>query len=254
MTNERKATQKLRWFYPTPGRLLVVLLAVEGILVLSEPWFPKGYAVLIAIASVGVALVLMLLWFVLALLFRCRFQFSIRSLLLLTVVVAVLSSWFTVRMREARRQRETVEAIHKLGAIGYDYQSDSSMRPIPYANPPGPAWMRNLLGDDWFDSVSAVLIVGSQVTDIDLENLKGLNHLKYLTLHETTITDAGLENLTGLQQLQNLQISGSNITDAGLKQLERLKQLKAIYLIYTHVTDAGVAKLQKALPDCKIEN
>jgi hypothetical protein len=84
---------KLRWFYPTPGRLLVVLLAVEGILLLSERWFPKGCAVLIAIAAIGVFLVLMLLWFVVSLIFYWRFQFSIRSLLLLTVAVAIPCSW-----------------------------------------------------------------------------------------------------------------------------------------------------------------
>ena len=53
---------KLRWYQPTPGRLLVFLLVVEGILLLSERWgwFPfnqhKGYTVLIAVAAVGLFL------------------------------------------------------------------------------------------------------------------------------------------------------------------------------------------------------
>ena len=51
---------KLRWYHLTPGRLLVVLLAVEGFLWLSErlQWFPfnrhKGWPVLFAVASVAV--------------------------------------------------------------------------------------------------------------------------------------------------------------------------------------------------------
>ena len=51
---------KLRWYQPTPGRLLVLLLAVEGTLLLSEQfrWFAfnewKGWTVLIAIATVTV--------------------------------------------------------------------------------------------------------------------------------------------------------------------------------------------------------
>ena len=36
----------------------------------------------------------MLLWFLAALLFRLRFQFSLLSLLLLAVVVAVPCSWY----------------------------------------------------------------------------------------------------------------------------------------------------------------
>ena len=71
------------------------LLALEGFLLLSErfEWFAfnrhKGWTVLIAVASVVVAMLLMFLWFLAALVFRWRYQFSIRSLLVLTVVVAV---------------------------------------------------------------------------------------------------------------------------------------------------------------------
>ena len=56
MTNEEQATLKLRWFHPTPGRLLIVLLAVEAALLLSKPWFPKGWTVLMAVAAVGLFL------------------------------------------------------------------------------------------------------------------------------------------------------------------------------------------------------
>ena len=40
-------------------------------------------------AAVSVALLTLLLWFVFALIFRLPFQFSIRSLLLLAVIVAI---------------------------------------------------------------------------------------------------------------------------------------------------------------------
>jgi beta-lactamase regulating signal transducer with metallopeptidase domain len=65
-----------RWYRLTPDRLILALLAVEGFLLLSERfhWFAfnqhKGYTVLIALASVGVAMLLMLAWFGVALLFR----------------------------------------------------------------------------------------------------------------------------------------------------------------------------------------
>ena len=104
-------TIKPRWFVPTPGRLLRLLLAVEGFLVLSErfQWFAfnqhKGWTVLIAVASVGVFLLLMLLWFLAALVFRWRFQFSILSLFVLTVAVALPCSWLATEMKAAREQR-----------------------------------------------------------------------------------------------------------------------------------------------------
>jgi hypothetical protein len=73
-------TQNLRWFHFTPGRMLIVLLAVERILLLCNwfHWITKGWAVLIAIAVEGAFLLLMLLWLVLALFFHWRFQPPIR--------------------------------------------------------------------------------------------------------------------------------------------------------------------------------
>ena len=71
----------LRWLRPTPDRLVLAVLALEGFLVLSErfQWFAfnqhKGWTVLIAVASVGVFFLLMFLWFFAAVLFRLRFQY-----------------------------------------------------------------------------------------------------------------------------------------------------------------------------------
>jgi hypothetical protein len=62
-------TRTRRWFQLTPDRLVHGLLAVEGLLFLSErfQWFAfnehKGWTVLIAVASLGVAMLLMLAWF-----------------------------------------------------------------------------------------------------------------------------------------------------------------------------------------------
>ena len=172
---------KRRWFFPTPGKLLVVLLAIEGILFLSKPWIPKGWAVLFAVAAVGLFLIGMLLWFILALVFRWRFQFSIRSLLVLTVAVAIPCSWLAMEMKAAREQREAVDAIVRSGFIvGYDYQkarfSGFGFRSLP-TPPPVPVWLRKLLGDDFFTDV-VVVLVSKQVADNDLEYFKRLTHLK----------------------------------------------------------------------------
>lgn len=98
-----------RWFHPTPDRLVLTLLAVEGLLWLSDrlgwPTWHKGYTVLIAVASAAVAMLLMLGWLAASLAFRWRFQFGIRSLLVLVVAVAIPCS--RVRLKsvvEGRRR------------------------------------------------------------------------------------------------------------------------------------------------------
>ncbi len=229
------APTKARWYRVTPGRLLLVLLAVEGFLWLSErfQWFAfnehKGWTVLIAVASVGVFLLLILLWFLVALVFRLRFQFSILSLLVLMVAVALPFAWLETEMKAAKRQREAVEEIKKVGGqVGYDYQRERGDWNDTTSKTPEPAWLRGLLGDDLFVSV----------TQAGLSNTK--------------VSGAGLVNLKGLTQLQTLMLDNTKVGDAGLERLKGLAQLKVLWLTGTKVSDAGLKNLQQALPNCQI--
>jgi hypothetical protein len=259
-----------RWFHPTPARLLILLLAVEGSLLLSKPWLPKGYAVLIAITSVIVTMVLMLLWWLFALSFRWRFQFSLRSLLVATVAVAIPFSWLAVEMKKARRQREVVERIQKLGdrvGVRYDYV----FTPPFCFEMPGPVWLRKLVGDDFFASVEGVHLdemfetdialpylrelprlwelhlENTQVTEAGLEHLKGLTQLRWLSLANTHVTDAGLQHLAGLTHLEQLILSDTQATDGGLQHLNGLTQLYLLWLDDTHVTDTGLEHLKELI-------
>ena len=235
-------TTQARWFHPTPGRFVLALLAVEVLLWLSERfgWWHKGYAVLTGVALVGMAMVLILGWQVVALVFRWRLQFSVRTLLVLTVAVAVPCSWLAVKRQQVKREREAAAAFETLGG---DVLWSLS----------GPRWMRSVVGYDLFSQLCYVHLKGTQITDGELENIKGLSQLRELDLYRTGITDRGLENLKGLSQLRYLTIGDANVTDKGLETLKELSQLWKLEIYGTNVTDEGVKKLQQALPNCKIE-
>jgi hypothetical protein len=121
MTSAHAPTSKpkLRWYYFTPDRLILGLLVLVGFLLLSEQlsWFAfsehKNLALLIAVADCGVTLSILILWFVVALLLRKRFQYALRSLLALTMIVAILCSWFMVQRGQASRQQEAAETSVK---------------------------------------------------------------------------------------------------------------------------------------------
>ena len=123
-TEGMDAPEKRRWFVPTPAWLVLASLAVTAVLFLSERWrwLPfnehKGWTVLVAVAGVGVVLVAMLLWFVVALIFRRRFQFSIRLLLVLVVAVALPFGWLATEMSNARHQEEALKGI----SVVHDWQ------------------------------------------------------------------------------------------------------------------------------------
>ena len=243
----RSPTIKPRWFVPTPGRLLLVLLAIEGLLWLSErfQWFAfnqhKGWTVLIAVASVGVFFLLMFLWFLAALVFRLRFQFSILSLFVLMVAVALPFAWLETELKAAREQKAVVEEIRKLGgAVRYDYEEN----PSTTGKPPEPAWLRGLFGSDLFANVTVVGLANSRIGDAGLEHLKGLTQLQVLWLNGTKVSDAGLERLKGLPQLEGLYLSTTKVSDAGLEHLKGLTRLQWLFLVGTKVSDAGPEHLK----------
>jgi hypothetical protein len=64
----------------------------------------------------------------------------------------------------------------------YDYQFDPSVRTKlpPKAEPIGPEWLRNLLGENFFNEVVGVVFdkEGVAATDAGLKHLKDLNHLQ----------------------------------------------------------------------------
>jgi hypothetical protein len=259
-----------RWFRLTPGRVMLALVALEGCLLLSArfSWFAfnehKGWTVLIAVAVVGITFMALLLWFLVSLVFRLRFQFSIQSLLVSVLAVALPCSWLGTHLREAESQNEAVQAIRaeSLGELSYAHERIGN----EFARgreAPGPKWLRSLLGDDFFSEVDSaevwadagfrhlkrlphlreLLVLGRRdITDAGLEQLRGLAHLQVLHL-EHRATDGGLRHLRGLAQLRKLYI-WDDVSDADLEHLRELKQLQLLYLdCMPETTDAGLKHL-----------
>ena len=83
-----------------------------------------------------------------------------------------------------------------------------------------------------------------EVTDADMEHLKGMTNLRKLDLKFTDVTDAGLVHLKGLTKLQTLNLYGTKITDAGLEHLKGLTGLQTLNLGGTKITDAGMVHLK----------
>ncbi|HUY89424.1 MAG TPA: hypothetical protein VMV10_11880 [Pirellulales bacterium] len=124
-------------------------------------------------------------------------QFSLRGFFVLLTTLAV---WLGVIVNRAREQREAVTAIEALEAsVGYDWQ-DVPLDPAdPFPidrplTPPGPAWLRRLIGNEFFQNV----VMTSFFSETDV--LKSIAHLKRLRkLKTVTVTpfasDATMDQL-----------------------------------------------------------
>lgn len=200
-------------------------------------------------------------------------QFSLSTLLLATAGFAL---WLGLWVDRARRQQRAVKTILAAGQniVFYEHEFDSSGRLRRGAEPSGPAWLRRLLGDEYFVSVQEVQlndpsdaelrllrdlprlrrlrVGGSRITDEGLAHLGQLSALRELGIRAPGVTDAGVADLKGLKNLERLSLWAMPVSDAGVVQLVGLTQLRELDLEETHVTARGAAKLQEALPDLEI--
>jgi hypothetical protein len=216
---------------------------------------------------------------------RRWFRFSLRTLLVFVTIASAGFGWIGMQVRKVHRQRVAVEAIKKMGGcLFYDYEvaaflddippKDPSIRPA--AIPPGPEWLRKVVGDDFLAKVVKVDRVPAEfsddamvhfatlvtlrqldlnftdVTDAGLGYLEGLRDLQALDLGHTQVTDAGLVHFKQLDKLRWLNLTKTDVTDSGLIHLRQLAQLRDLYLLDTQVTNAGCLELQKWLPNLEI--
>ena len=97
-------------------------------------------------------------------------QFSLRTLL---VVVTVFCIWMWIATKRAREQRWAVEAILKAGGtVAYRHEY-FPMSPYPPSDPPGPDWLRQWFGNEYFFSVAKVdvRLRPSEINDLILDDV-----------------------------------------------------------------------------------
>ena len=83
-----------------------------------------------------------------------RFRFTLRTLMVFVALVAVALSWFPWKRREILERKAEIAAVsRKMEAqIFYQYEMDGidHLEKVDDGTPPGPAWLRRLLGDEAF--------------------------------------------------------------------------------------------------------
>jgi hypothetical protein len=119
-------------------------------------------------------------------------QFSLRTLLVTTLIVGAFCGIFASRLDRGRRQAAAVDVLRQLSAsITYEYDRPANQSPVivPAASttPNGPKWLRDLLGVDFFNRVVAVSIappINRLRAEAAAAAIGNLTELEELSLYE----------------------------------------------------------------------
>jgi len=176
---------------------------------------------------------------------RRFFRLSLRTLLLLVVLLAV---WLGITFNRVRQQRAAVARIEQLGgSVQYLHELDPDDLTFPWRidEPvsPGPPWLRRLLGPEFFETVVAVELNQTRVTDADLRIIGKLRGVVVAQLNCTSVSDAGLYELRNWRKLRSLGLMDTQVTGAGLRHLASMPELNNLVLEQTAVDDQGLARL-----------
>ncbi len=208
-----------------------------------------------------------------------RFQFGLRTCLLLFVVFAAAASWLRVRSERSTRLQALIDKIHQCnGFVQYDYEFDESGKwnNAEAQPPPGPAWMRRIAGDSFFCEPVSVSFGPPFEPGLQLEHgieyAKALPHLKYLTvfspsdaalakisqcprLEELWMTnwpaEARLDRLNASPCLRVLRAHMERASDAAIRALCSVRIPICLYLEGGEITRAGAECLQK-IPELRV--
>jgi len=205
-------------------------------------------------------------------------KFSIRDLMLVTVIVALATGWWAdhAMLVHAQRQQVVVESLLKVDGTIHALYGEYQYTPPPAIEIGGlslvigrgqrvhgfsvrdePSVFQRLLvplfGEHAFVRVSEVYWDGEQLSDQDLHLLGQFSHLRELHLSGSNLSDAGLSQIALLRQLTVLDVSSTQITAGGLRHVEFCKELRELDLSGTRVEELDVQRLRKALPECVVK-
>ena len=121
------------------------------------------------------------------------------------------------------RQRMAVQAIEALGgSVMYDFEIQGK------AEPPGPRWLRSMVGDEYFMNVEEVLLWDASADDRVVSQLCNLKHVK------------------------KMYLQGTQISDASVPYLEAMHELEILSLWKTRVSEDAKARIRRKLPGCQV--
>jgi internalin A len=173
------------------------------------------------------------------------YQFSLRSWLLGTVLVAIPLAWCTAVLREHERTIRQSEKWQAAGALAIVEAGEVVTLHVDAATIDTKA-----LGE--LSSLRRLKQLSiRQPTDDIIDHLNGLDALESLILYDGSITGEGLAKLSQLGNLRRLTVT-SRVSDADVSGLYKCQRLEHLDLADSTLTVPGALDLLRQLPQLRL--
>jgi hypothetical protein len=178
-----------------------------------------------------------------------RPRFALRTLLLALGVVGALFGSLALQMRRAASQREAALMIWARGGdVLYAYELDESGARKVTAESGVPAWLRTLLGRDFFYAATSVHCSNPAFDDEEAVGLRGFRGARFLYLRNSGIGNETLQYISRLPDLEVLYLDGTKIDNRGLTYVDTMPNLRVLGLHRTRISGKAIARLAAAFP------
>lgn len=269
VSRSRTSVKGTSWV--TPARFLFALLTIEATLYASEQyqWFAfnrhKNWTVLITIAVAAGATVLMTGWFGIRLLLRKSVQFDLAALLMLIATISIPFAWFADARQQVENERLAIAWLEgRFGGKSFETFDGASRHRRATSSSSGMTthcgrrrrirWLRNCLGNDFFDKGMRCVDVGDRFPS-DKPDFNASEEPKtYIDYYDEKedVSNRELVHLSHFHDLEQLGICSRKVTDTGLRSIYGMLRLKKLMLVTPNVTPQAVARLRRRLPKCEV--
>lgn len=172
---------------------------------------------------------------------RWRLQFTLRAMLLLTLVCALGLGWIAGERRKVWLEDLAVKEIVQQG---YVYR-DGDVRLFSACEDSSPIrWQKRLFGEHVGSPVRFASVWPGASPEV-VEQFRFLRSVSGICLQGVCVHDEHLLTITSLDKVEWLNLSATDITDAGAKQLASLHSLLDLNLDHTEITDDSLQALNR---------